>query len=103
VLEFLKDKSQYKTRRALSSVGKEAAFDGREGKHSPFANFLLQILRARGKATGNIVTLSGIYNVLQQASFIDNEQLKIAPHIAKFGDDDPLDEFILIPVDSSEN
>ena len=99
VLQFLREKSQYKIRRALSSVGKDAAFDGKAGKHSPFANLLLQVLRARGSASNNIVTLADIYAVLQTASLNENSTLRISPHMAGFGDNDPLGEFILIPLD----
>ncbi len=98
VLELLKDKSQYVTRKVLSSVGKESAFDGRAGKHSPFAAYLLKILKARGGAEG-IVTLSDIYALLQKASLNETETLKISPHLAGFGQNDPQSEFILIPVE----
>lgn len=98
VLELLKDKSQYVTRKVLSSVGKESAFDGRTGKHSPFAAYLLKILNARGGAEG-IVTLSDIYALLQKASLNETETLKISPHLAGFGQNDPQSEFILIPVE----
>lgn len=98
VLELLKDKSQYVTRKVLSSVGKESAFDGRAGKHSPFAAYLLKILNARGGAEG-IVTLSDIYALLQKASLNETETLKISPHLAGFGKNDPQSEFILIPVE----
>jgi hypothetical protein len=96
VLELLKDKSQLVTRKVLSSVGKESAFDGRAGKHSPFATYLLKILNARGGTEG-IVTLSDIYALLQKASLNETETLKISPHIAGFGANDPMSEFILIP------
>jgi hypothetical protein len=98
VLELLKDKSQYTTRKVLSSVGKESAFDGRAGKHSPFAAYLLKILNAKGGAEG-IVTLSDIYALLQKASLNETETLKISPHLAGFGQNDPQSEFILIPVE----
>lgn len=98
VLELLKDKSRYVTRKVLSSVGKESAFDGRAGKHSPFAAYLLKILNARGGAEG-IVTLSDIYALLQKASLNETETLKISPHLAGFGQNDPQSEFILIPVE----
>ena len=101
VIELLKDKAQYTTRKVLSSVGKESAFDGKAGKHSPFAAYLLKILNARGGTEG-IVTLSDIYALLQKASLNETEVLKISPHMAGFGENDPLSEFILIPVNSSK-
>ncbi|HEX4875090.1 MAG TPA: caspase family protein, partial [Chitinophagaceae bacterium] len=67
VLQLLKDKSPLVTRKVLSSVGKESAFDGKAGKHSPFATYLLKILNARGGTEG-IITLSDIYALLQKAS-----------------------------------
>lgn len=97
VLELLKDKSELTTRKVLSSVGKESAFDGKAGKHSPFAAYLLKILNARGGTEG-IVTLSDIYALLQKASLNETETLKISPHIAGFGQNDPMSEFILIPI-----
>ena len=100
VLELLKDKSELTTRKVLSSVGKESAFDGKAGKHSPFAAYLLKILNARGGTEG-IVTLSDIYALLQKASLNETETLKISPHMAGFGQNDPLSEFILIPISSS--
>lgn len=102
VLQFLKDKSQYKIRRALSSVGKDAAFDGKAGKHSPFANYLLQVLRARGGGSNGIVTLADIFAVLQSASLNETATLKISPHMAGFGDNDPLGEYVLIPAEKSK-
>lgn len=102
VLQFLRDKSQYKIRRALSSVGKDAAFDGKAGKHSPFANYLLQVLRAKGGGSNGIVTLADVYAVLQAASLNETATLKISPHMAGFGDNDPLGEFILIPAERSK-
>src|SRR5690606_36311914 len=47
VLQFLKDKLPLRTMKFLSSVGSEPAFDGKAGRHSPFANLLLQVLRAK--------------------------------------------------------
>jgi hypothetical protein len=99
--EFLKDNSQYKTRWVLSSVGKESAFDGIHGRHSPFANLLLQVLRAKGKATNGIVTLSDIYAVLATSSRNEEEFLRISPHKAPFGNSDALGEFVLIPLSES--
>lgn len=98
VLQFLKEKAQYSSRIALSSVGKESAFDGKAGNHSPFMNLLLQVLRAKGQGTNGIVTLNNIYSVLQTASLNENEKLKISPHMVRFGGD-ALGEFILIPKD----
>lgn len=96
VLQLLHENAKYKTRRVLSSTGVEPAFDGAAGKHSPFANLLLQVLNAKGAAKNGIVTLSDIFAVLQTAS-LNEGILRITPYKASFGDDEPLGEFILIP------
>jgi len=102
VLQFLKDKLPLRTRKFLSSVGSEPAFDGKAGKHSPFANLLLQVLRAKGSGSNGIVTLSDINAVLQTASMNETATLRISPHMADFGNVDAFSEFILIPVQKNE-
>lgn len=101
VLQFLKDKLPLQTRKFLSSVGSEPAFDGKAGRHSPFANLLLQVLRAKGSGSNGIVTLSDINAVLQTASLNETEVLKIAPHMADFGKVDAFSEFVFIPVENN--
>ncbi len=97
VLQFLKDKLPLRTRKFLSSVGSEPAFDGKAGRHSPFANLLLQVLRAKGEGSNGIVTLGDINAVLQTASLNETATLKISPHMADFGNTDAFSEFIFIP------
>ncbi len=99
VLQFLKDKLPLQTRKFLSSVGSEPAFDGKAGRHSPFANLLLQVLREKGSGSNGIVTLSDINAVLQTASLNETAALKISPHMADFGKVDAFSEFIFIPVE----
>jgi hypothetical protein len=101
VLELLRINSSYTVRKVLSSVGLEAAFDGKAGKHSPFAAYLISILNAKGGVEG-IVTLSDILALLQKASLNETATLKISPHLADFGSNDPLGEFILIPFEAGE-
>lgn len=101
VLQFLKDKLPLRTRKFLSSVGSEPAFDGKAGRHSPFANLLLQVLRARGAGSNGIVTLSDIFKVLQTASMNETATLKISPAMADFGQVDAFSEFIFIPLEKS--
>lgn len=101
VLELLRTNSSYTVRKVLSSVGLEAAFDGKAGKHSPFAAYLISILNAKGGVEG-IVTLSDILALLQKASLNETATLKISPHLADFGSNDPLGEFILIPFEAGE-
>ncbi|OSZ80605.1 hypothetical protein CAP36_04965 [Chitinophagaceae bacterium IBVUCB2] len=98
VLQFLKDKLPLRTRKFLSSVGSEPAFDGKAGRHSPFANLLLQVLRAKGEGSNGIVTLGDINAVLQTASLNETATLKISPHMADFGNTDAFSEFIFIPI-----
>lgn len=99
VLQFLKDKLPLRTRKFLSSVGSEPAFDGKAGRHSPFANLLLQVLRAKGAGSNGIVTLSDIFKVLQTASLNETATLKISPAMADFGQVDAFSEFIFIPLE----
>ncbi len=99
ILQFLVDQSQFTCRKFLSSVGTDEAFDGKPGDHSPFANLLLQVLRARGDNSNGIVTLSNIFSVLQTASMNETATLKISPQRDGFGKDNPESDFILIPVE----
>lgn len=102
VLELIRTNADYTIRKVLSSVGLDAAFDGTAGKHSPFAAYLINILNARGGLEG-IVTLTDIHALLQKASLNETATLKISPHLAGFGDNNPLGEYILIPVDEKKN
>jgi Caspase domain len=101
VLQFLKDKLPLRTRKFLSSVGSEPAFDGKAGRHSPFAGLLLQVLREKGGGSNGIVTLTDINAVLKTASLNETAALKISPHMADFGTVDAFSEFIFIPVDQT--
>jgi uncharacterized caspase-like protein len=101
VRQFLVDQSKFTCRKFLSSVGTEEAFDGKPGEHSPFANLLLQVLRARGNSSNGIVTLSNIYSVLQSASMNETATLKISPKKDGFGNDNPESDFILIPAEKA--
>jgi hypothetical protein len=96
VQELLQTNEKYTVRKMLSSVGTQPAFDGKAGRHSPFAGYLINVLNARGGAEG-IITLSDLYVLLQKASLNEDSNLKIAPHMADFGDSDALGEFILLP------
>lgn len=99
VLQFLKDKLPLRTRKFLSSVGSEPAFDGTAGQHSPFATLLLAILREKGKGSNGILTVADIFKVLQTASMNETAALKISPAMADFGSVDAFSEFILLPVE----
>jgi uncharacterized caspase-like protein len=98
VLDLLTESGQFQVRKILSSTGKQPAFDGAAGRHSPFAGLLLQILNAKGAQTNNMITLSQIYAVLQNASLNKTPALRTTPYESGFGYDNPNGEFILVPV-----
>jgi hypothetical protein len=85
--ELLARKFSYKTRKYLTSGGKEYVSDGVAGKHSPFAGKFLESLRSYG---GNDRILS--LNDLQVAM----EKLKTLPRFGSFGDDERLSDFVFI-------
>jgi hypothetical protein len=85
--EFLARKLSYKTRKYLTSGGKEYVSDGIPGRHSPFAGKFLEVLRSYGGIDG-LVTL----NELQVAM----ERLKTTPRFGSFGDDEKLSDFVFI-------
>jgi hypothetical protein len=85
--EFLARKLSYKTRKYLTSGGKEYVSDGIPGKHSPFAGKFLEVLRSYGGPDG-LVTL----NELQVAM----ERLKTSPRFGSFGDDEKQSDFVFI-------
>src|SRR5437879_523824 len=85
--EMVTRKLTYKTRRYLTSGGKEYVPDGRPGMNSPFARKLLEALRSRG---GKDMLLSlGEIN-----SFV--EALKPQPRAGEFGDNAPGSDFIFL-------
>ncbi len=85
--EMVTRKLTYKTRRYLTSGGKEYVPDGRPGMNSPFARKLLEALRSRG---GKDMLLSlGEIN-----SFV--EALKPQPRAGEFGDNAPGSDFIFV-------
>lgn len=85
--EMVTRKLSYKTRKYLTSGGKEYVPDGRPGMNSPFARKLLEALRGRG---GKDLILSlGELN-----TFV--ETLKPQPRMGEFGDNAPGSDFIFI-------
>lgn len=95
--QFFLEKSLYSTRKVLTSVGKQPAFDGEAGKHSPFATYLLKLLYGAGGEVG-MLTASDIFSSLQKAGLNEDTNLRIYPHQAAFGKHDPEGEFILLPI-----
>jgi hypothetical protein len=85
--EFITRKLTYKTRRFLTSGGKQYVSDGIPGKHSPFAKNFLEALRSRGGRDG-ILTLNEIIPYV--------EKLKIVPRFGEFGDNTPGSDFVFV-------
>ncbi len=85
--EFITMKLTYKTRKYLTSGGKQYVSDGIPGQHSPFARAFIEALRSKGGKDG-ILTLNEI------TPFV--EKLKISPRAGEFGDNAPGSDFIFI-------
>ncbi len=85
--EFITRKLTYKTRKFLTSGGKQYVSDGIPGKHSPFAKSFIDALRSRGGRDG-ILTLPEIFTYV--------EKLKIQPRFGEFGDNAPGSDFIFV-------
>lgn len=85
--EMVTRKLTYKTRRYLTSGGKEYVPDGRPGMNSPFARKMLEALRSRG-GKDMILTLGEINTYI--------EALKPQPRAGEFGDNAPGSDFIFI-------
>ncbi len=85
--EFITQKLTYKTRKFLTSGGKQYVSDGIPGKHSPFARALIEALRSKGGRDG-ILTLSEV------TPFV--EKLKITPRSGEFGDNAPGSDFVFV-------
>jgi hypothetical protein len=85
--EMVTRKLTYKTRRYLTSGGKEYVPDGRPGMNSPFARKFLEALRSRGGKDG-ILTLGEI-NIYVEA-------LKPQPRAGEFGDNAPGSDFVFV-------
>lgn len=89
--EMLARKFSYKTRKYLTSGGKEYVSDGIPGKHSPFAAKLIESLRSYG-GDDRILTLSEL-----QANM---EKLKQVPRFGSFGEDEKLSDFVFVAKDN---
>ncbi|MBS1543568.1 MAG: caspase family protein [Bacteroidetes bacterium] len=85
--EVVTRKLTYKTRRYLTSGGKEYVPDGRPGMNSPFARKFLEALRSRG-GKDLILTLGEVDTYL--------EALKPQPRAGEFGDNAPGSDFVFI-------
>jgi hypothetical protein len=85
--EFVTQKLMYKTRKFLTSGGKQYVSDGIPGQHSPFARAFIEALRSKGGRDG-ILTLSEITPYV--------EKLKITPRAGEFGDNAPGSDFVFV-------
>lgn len=85
--EMVTRKLTYKTRRYLTSGGKEYVPDGRPGMNSPFARKLLEAFRSRG-SKDMILTLGEINTYV--------EALKPQPRAGEFGDNAPGSDFVFV-------
>lgn len=85
--EFLVRKLSQRTRKYLTSGGKEYVSDGIPGKHSPFTLKILQAL-TDGGGSDRILTLSEIKTYV--------EKLKPEPRLGSFGDDKPESDFVFV-------
>jgi len=85
--EFIQRKMQFKTRRFLTSGGKEYVPDGRPGQHSPFVRKLLEALRSYGGNDG-VLTIN---EILQY-----EEKVTPQPRAGEFGANEPGSDFIFL-------
>ncbi len=85
--EFIARKLKFKTRRYLTSGGKEYVPDGAPGHHSPFARKFLDALRNYG-GHDRIVTLAELVLYF--------ERLKPEPRFGEYGTNEPGSDFLFI-------
>ncbi len=86
--EFLARKLSKKTRRYITSGGKEYVSDGINGKHSPFALRILEALKSRG-GDDRILTIGEIIPFLEKIK--DHE-----PRSGEFGDNEKGSDFVFV-------
>jgi len=87
VTEMVVRKLSQKTRKYLTSGGKEYVSDGIPGKHSPFASKFIESLRSSG-GTDRVLTL--------QELITNMEVLKQVPRSGSFGEDQKQSDFVFI-------
>lgn len=80
-------KLSQKTRKYLTSGGKQYVSDGIPGKHSPFASKFIESLRGFG-GTDRVLTLQELITTM--------EVLKQIPRTGSFGDDQKLSDFVFL-------
>ncbi|MBP6721260.1 MAG: hypothetical protein KA239_02995, partial [Bacteroidia bacterium] len=84
---FINRKLQFKTRRYLTSGGKEYVPDGAPGSHSPYARKFLDALRNYG-GHDRIMTLAELVLYF--------ERLMPEPRFGEFGGNEPGSDFLFI-------
>ena len=84
---YLVRKLSMKTRKYLTSGSKEYVSDGVRGKHSPFAQNLLEALRSNG-GEDRILILDEIKLYM--------ERLQTTPRFGEFGDDEAGSDFVFV-------
>lgn len=85
--EIIMRKLKFKTRKYLTSGGKEYVSDGIVGRHSPFASRFIEALE---KGMGG----DGILSTSEVMTYV--EMLKTAPQYGKFGSDQIGSDFIFV-------
>ncbi|NJN42726.1 MAG: caspase family protein [Flammeovirgaceae bacterium] len=85
--DIVKRLLKYKTRKYLTSGGKEYVSDGIKGSHSPFARKFIEALRSRG-GKDRILTLGELGGYLVS--------LKTLPTSGEFGDNAPGSDFVFV-------
>jgi len=85
--EVITRKLKFKTRKYLTSGGKEYVSDGIAGRHSPFASRFIEALE---KGMGS----DGILSTAELMTYV--EMLKTAPQFGKFGNDQLGSDFVFV-------
>jgi len=85
--DFIKRKLRFKTRKYITSGGKQYVPDGRPGFHSPFASKFIEALRNYG-GRDEIITLPELYGWL--------EKINPEPKAGSFGTDEPGSDFVFV-------
>jgi hypothetical protein len=85
--EIITRKLKFKTRKYLTSGGKEYVSDGIAGRHSPFAKQFIEALE-KGMGSDGILTLTELLTYV--------ETLKTAPQYGKFGGDQIGSDFVFV-------
>jgi len=85
--EFIQRKLRFKTRKYLTSGGKEYVPDGRPGQHSPFARKFIEALRSYG-GSDKILTLGEITNYVSR--------INPEPRFDEFGNNEPGSDFVFV-------